>query len=145
LRMPWFSDELRVLRHEAVEASRNSWCCANSCATLHVSIRPHTSACVSIRQHTSADTGALSCTHTTHTSLARAHTHTHTHTHTTDFLGPVSKVFGESCRWCVSIRQHTSAYVSIRQHTSAYVFGESCRWSLVSIRQHTSAYVSIIL
>jgi hypothetical protein len=34
---------------------------------------------------------------------------------------------------CVSIRQHTSAYVSIRQHTSAYV----------SIRQHASAYVRI--
>jgi uncharacterized protein YcbX len=52
---------------------------------------------------------------------------------------------------CVSIRQHSSAYVSIRQHTSAYV----SIWAQIvvmqaaeeqrhlSIRQLTSAYVSM--
>jgi hypothetical protein len=44
---------------------------------------------------------------------------------------------------CVSIRQHTSAYVSIRQHTSAYVSIRQHTSAYVSIRQHTSAYVSI--
>jgi hypothetical protein len=44
---------------------------------------------------------------------------------------------------CVSIRQHTSAYVSIRQHTSAYVNIRQHMSAYVSIRQHTSAYVSI--
>ncbi len=57
---------------------------------------------------------------------------------------------------CVSIRQHTSAYVSVRQHTSAYAIeavkgGEHAALAhasaFVSIRQHTHtsayAYVSI--
>jgi hypothetical protein len=42
----------------------------------------------------------------------------------------------------VSIRQHTLAYASIRQHTSAYVSIRQHTSALVSIRQHTSAYVS---
>jgi hypothetical protein len=45
--------------------------------------------------------------------------------------------------FCVSIRQHTPAYVSIRQHTSAYVSMRQHASVFVSIRQHTSAYVSI--
>jgi hypothetical protein len=58
---------------------------------------------------------------------------------------------------CVSIRQHTSAYVSIRekcrQQTTAYVSPNTSAYvnayrppatsAYVSIRQHTSAYVSI--
>ena len=45
--------------------------------------------------------------------------------------------------YCVSIRQHTSAYVSIRQHTSAHVSIRQHTSAHVSIRQHTSAHVSI--
>ncbi len=52
---------------------------------------------------------------------------------------------------CVSIRQHTLAYVSIRQHTSAEEveclhdgFARAHRQlNVSSMRQHTSAYVSM--
>jgi hypothetical protein len=47
---------------------------------------------------------------------------------------------------CVSIRQHTSAYVSIRQHTfgsSVMVIVFIAPLTCVSIRQHTTAYVSV--
>jgi hypothetical protein len=43
----------------------------------------------------------------------------------------------------VSIRQHTPAYVSIRQHMPAYVSIRQHTSAYVSIRQHPSAYVSI--
>ena len=76
-RMPWFcrfcrfSDEFRLLTHEPLEASRNSWCwCANSCSTEHVSIRQHTSAYVSRYG------GPV--VHKHHAHITRAHTHTHT-------------------------------------------------------------------
>jgi hypothetical protein len=57
---------------------------------------------------------------------------------------------GSRSGYCVSIRQHTSAYVSIRQHTSLSTW-KSSRGGYsrlyqrlhLSIRQHTSAYVSI--
>ncbi len=48
---------------------------------------------------------------------------------------------------CVSIRQHTSAYVSIRQHTSAHLstpqHTSTSAYIYLSIHQHTSAYLSI--
>ena len=45
---------------------------------------------------------------------------------------------------CVSIRQHTSAYVSIRQGVmKSLLYTSVSSTAYVSIRQHTSAYVSV--
>ena len=80
------------------------------CCVRH--LRQHTSAYVSVCQHTSYSLAMLVCSARRCSNSAAASAS------------------------CVSIRQHTSAYVnirSIRQHTSVYV----------SIRQHTPAYVSI--
>jgi hypothetical protein len=71
----------------------------------------HTSAYVSIREHTSSAYVSIRLGNPWRASEAPR----------------------EAPVYCVSIRQHSSAYVSIRQHTSAYV----------SIGLHTSAYVSI--
>jgi hypothetical protein len=105
-----------------------------------VRIRPHTSACVSIRQHTPRmPTRAAAplaspclrpaCQHTA--AYVSACQHTSAYVSAAAPLG--SPCLLPTCPLCVSIRQHTSAYVRMRQDTSGYV----------RIRQHTSAYVSI--
>jgi hypothetical protein len=131
----------------------------------YVSIRPHTSADVRRRPQTSAvavakcvslcHTSESICQHTAAYGSLRQHTAAYVsirqRSHKRQYLYFCTNTCVSICTCilvlvnaglenlgrgrCVSIRQHTSAYVSIRQHTSAYV----------SIRQHTSAsaYVSI--
>jgi hypothetical protein len=138
--------------------------CSDKSSSLHadVSIRQHTSACVSIRQHASANAGVSTCSD----KSSSLHAYVSIRQHTSAYVSMRQRMLG--CRHAPTKAPactHTSAYVSIRQrmlreddahvevcggwgvdmlrqklqparilqHTSAYV----------SIRQHTSAYVSI--
>jgi hypothetical protein len=78
------------------------------------------------------------------------HTQAHTHIDTVKACDTtnegVERRAGTARIACVSIRQHTSAYVSIRQHTTNKGVERragTARIACVSIRQLTSAYVSL--
>jgi hypothetical protein len=108
----------------------------------HVSIRPHTSAYESIRQHTSDSRSVSRITfHATVTNPRPSATARSVPTFgSTPRLRPPRHTPA-----CISIRQHTSAYVSVR----VPIFGSTPRVrrpderSTMSIRQHPYAHVSI--
>jgi hypothetical protein len=159
---------IAVILHQFLAVAYGAHVSPRQHTSAYVSTRQHTSAHVSIRQHTSTYVAGCRCVRVprcrsafrvsictfvpvkqvkavpiaVHAELTLAAANA-----LALFVLPAGDV---AVHICVSIHQHTSAYVtayvsvrhSIRQHTSAYVSIRQHTSAHVSTRQHTSAYVT---